>query len=578
MKFSKIFIASALALLPMLGSCVGDLNQVPQDQNQTTPDKFKENPREALGEVMAKCYSSLAVSGQGGPDSGADISGLDGGTSQWSRAIFMLNEFTTDEVTWVWPDVGVFDLCTSTWGSSNANIFGTYSRLYTHIAVCNDFLRLAADPGQYDIPVDASLRAELDQFMLEARALRDLSYFYVIDFFGNAVWAWDDMAYGEVPQQTTRAELFKGVTEDLESVLAAWPSDQNKKNVVYGRIGKDAVEALLCRFYLNAEVFTGTAMYDKVVSHAEAIIARHQGTGFQNSGLANDYLAVFAGNNDMFMPGGSLAATQNEILWGIPYSSQYTQPYGGTMFLIAAPVANIGSETNPGAGFMSNAYYGTNQNWACMHARQEFSEKFEFVNGVSRDGRTYLWATDPAGFTISNDQFSEFTNGYPAIKFTNCMAKEDGTLPRWNDPVSGLPRVGVQPVLASEKFPDTDLPIIRLSDVYLMYAEAALRGAGDRTKGLQYVNLIRARAGVAAWNSVDYNLNNMIDERARELYWENVRRTDLIRFGKFTSGYNWAWKNNVRNGSNIAATMALFPIPADVIATYGSAYKQNLGY
>ena len=122
------------------------------------------------------------------------------------------------------------------------------------------------------------------------------------------------------------------------------------------------------------------------------------------------------------------------------------------------------------------------------------------------------------------------------------------------------------------------MPIIRLADVYLMYAEAALHGAGDRTIGLQRVNLIRSRAGVPEWNLQEYTLENMIDERARELYWENVRRTDLIRFGMFTEGYNWAWKNNTREGSIIASTRALFPIPADVVATYGSAYRQNPGY
>lgn len=578
-SINKILFGASLFAMSGLVSCVGDLDQLPDDPNSTTANNFKDNPKEYLAGVMAKCYSGIAVSGQGGPDGSSDISGLDGGTSQWSRAIFMLNEFTTDECNWIWADVGVFDLCTGTWGSSNANIFGTYSRLYTHIAICNDFIRLTRDLGTYDISLDAETQKEVDQFVLEARALRDLSYYYVIDFFGNAAIAWDDMAYGEVPAQTTRTELFNKVTTDLEDVLASWPDNLNKNSVVYGRIGKDAVEALLCRYYLNSEVFTGTPQWNKVTEHAEKIIARHQGGGYQNSGLANDYLAVFCGNNDMFMPGGSLSASQNEILWGIPYNSEYTQPYGGTEFLLAAPVKNMGDPSNPSEGFMECSYYGTNQNWACMHARQQFSDKFSFVNGVSSDGRTYLWATEPMGFRAVNEAFSEFTDGYPAIKFTNCMAESDGTLPRWIDPVSGLNRVGVQPVASTSKFPDTDLPIIRLADVYLMYAEAALRGGGDTSKALTYVNYIRGRAGVAPWNAVELTLNNLLDERARELYWENVRRTDLVRFDKFTgSSYLWSWKNNMANGGAIPDYMKIFPIPSDVIATYGSAYKQNPGY
>ena len=145
----------ALAMLVALGttSCVGDLDLLPNDPNQLTPDKFQENPEKYIMQVMAKCYSSLAVSGQGGPNGSSDISGLDGGTSQYTRAIFMLNEFTTDEAKWKWPDEGVFDLVTGTWGKGNANIFGTYSRMYVHIAVCNDFMRLVAPKNLSDLGI-----------------------------------------------------------------------------------------------------------------------------------------------------------------------------------------------------------------------------------------------------------------------------------------------------------------------------------------------------------------------------------------------------------------------------------------
>ena len=74
-------------------------------------------------------------------------------------------------------------------------------------------------------------------------------------------------------------------------------------------------------------------MYDKCWQHAENIIKRHKGSGFQGSGLAKDYLALFCANNDKFAPGGSLQ-DQNEILWTIPYEYPYTESYGGTMFFI----------------------------------------------------------------------------------------------------------------------------------------------------------------------------------------------------------------------------------------------------
>ncbi len=557
-------MGAALLSMTGLASCVGDLDQMSNDPNTITPGSFGSNP-EYLAEVMAKCYSSLAVSGQGGPGGAADISGLDGGTSNWSRVIFMLNEFTTDEVSWIWPDVGVFDLCTGTWGSSNGNLFGAYGRFYTHIAVCNDFIRGYND-GLFGTDPNG------EQYVREARALRDLSYFYVIDFFGNATRAWDDMPYGEVPQQVSRKELFDLVTADLEDVLSGF-----QDSGVYGRVGKDGVEALLCRFYLNAEVYTGTPMYDKCWEHAKNIIGRHQGGGFQGSGLANDYLALFCQSNDMFAPGGSLTA-QNEILWTIPFEYPYTQSYGGTMFLIAAGTS---------ASSMPTVLYGLNADWSCMHAREQFADKFEFNNGVSTDGRTYLWCTENQGFTKANDEFSTFTSGYAAIKFTNNKSDANGVMPRstylnedngftynW----AGVPEVNGLPK-QTDDFASTDFPIIRLADVYLMAAECALRGAGDQTTGLQYANYVRARAGVTPWASANFTLDNLLDERARELYWENIRRTDLVRFGKFAGGsYNWAWKNNIREGSSIPEYMNLFPLPSDVVATYGSSMKQNPGY
>lgn len=579
-----------------LGACVNDLDQFPQDPNSLTPNKFKENPKEYLGEVMAKCYSSLAVSGQTGPNGDCDIQGLDGGTFQWSRAVFILEEFPTDECLWMYDDAGVDEMRWGTWSNTNAAVYGTYSRLYTHIAVCNDFIRLASNPGEYEITYDAELQKEVDQLILEARALRDLSYFYVIDFFGDAALAWDDMKYGEVPPQTTRTELFNKVTADLEDILSKF-QDSN----IYGRLSKDGVEALLCRYYLNAEVYTGTAMYDKCWDHAQNVINRHKGGGFQNSGLANDYLALFCGNNKMFAPAGDLK-DQNEILWYIPQDGVYTQPYGGSTFLVNGAIKNMAQadidvlkgNVNVADGYMNQLWYGTNDSWGCMHARPQLSDKFGFTNGYSEDGRTYLWLTEEAGFSKQNVPYNEFQAGYACIKFTAAEAESNGVMPKFVDPVTGLRRAGkaeatemsqdgqtwtAYNTIGVSKFHNTGVPVLRLADVYLMAAESALRMGSHQAEALEYVNLIRSRAGVPTWNSAELTLNTLLDERARELYWEMTRRTDLIRYNRFTgSSYMWAWKGGVEGGTALPAHYNLYPIPANVVAVYGSSYKQNPGY
>lgn len=593
---SKIFAGAALAAVLGLGACTGDLEQLPQDPNSLTANKFKENPKEYLGQVMSKCYSGLAISGQKGPNGDADIKGQDGGTFQWSRAIFILEEFPTDECLWMYNDGGVDEMRWATWASTNGAVYGTYSRLMTHIAVCNDFIRLATNPGEYEISYDAELQKEVDQLVREARALRDLSYFYVIDFWGDAALAWDDMKYGETPQQTTRKALFEKVTADLEDVLNGF-EDSN----VYGRVGKDGVEALLCKYYLNAEVFTGTAMYDKCWSHAQNIIRRHEGGGFDNSGLAKDYLSLFCGNNRLFAPAGSLT-DQNEILWYIPQDATYTQPYGGSTFLVNGGIKNMATadidilkgDADVTDGYMNQLWYGTVDSWGCMHARPQLSDKFSFVNGYSGDGRTYLWLTEDAGFVKNNIPFNEFQSGYACIKYTAVECNADGTMPKFIDPVTGLRRAGVTTqsqnsmdgynwtsynVEGASMFHNTGVPVLRLADVYLMAAESALRGAGNMSDALKYVNYVRERAGVPAWNASELTLNSLLDERCRELYWEMTRRTDLIRFNRFTgSNYLWQWKGGVESGTALPEHFNLYPIPANVIAVYGNSFKQNPNY
>lgn len=591
---NRILLAGAVVATLGLGSCVGDLDQLPKDENTKTPAQFNENPRLYISGTMAKCYSGIAVSGQTGAGS-SDISGLDNGRSCWSRAIFMLNEMTTDECAWIWKDSGVYDLVTDTWSTNNENVFGTYSRLYTHIAVCNDFLRLVNNLSANGIDINQEgdkgiSQNEIDQFKLEARALRDLSYFYVIDIFGNAVDAWDNMATGEEPPYMKRADLFDKVTADLEDVLSNWDSVHGNNPVVYGRIGKDAVEALLVKYYLNGEVFRGTATladgsntFSKCWEHSQNIISRHKGGPWSN-GLAADYLSLFCANNDMFAPGGALA-DQNEILWNIPYQFERTESYGGSSFLILAAISDK-TTAEP-------SWYGMNGQWTCMHAREQFSLLFPWSNGVCSNGdlRTWLWGTDTDGFTITNYDFTEFKNGYTPIKFTNVRCNADGTMPMWEDPETRLNRVGVHDlsnpnnygIAANESFADTDYPVIRLAEVFLSAAEANLRGnLGQDNTAIEYLNALRRRAGLNDANMMsagEYTLANVLDDRARELYWENCRRTDLVRYGMFAGNvYNWNWKNNIPAGGGIGKHMDLFPIPTSVINSYSSPYPQNPGY
>ncbi len=130
-------------------------------------------------------------------------------------------------------------------------------------------------------------------------------------------------------------------------------------------------------------------------------------------------------------------------------------------------------------------------------------------------------------------------------------------------------------------FPDTDFPMFRLGDVYLMAAEAILRSSGDKAKAAEYFNAVRERAYTGSAGNVDaanLNLDLILEERARELYWECHRRTDLVRFGQFTDGtYKWAWKGGVKEGASVPNYRNIYPIPAQDLGA-NPELKQNTGY
>lgn len=182
------------------------------------------------------------------------------------------------------------------------------------------------------------------------------------------------------------------------------------------------------------------------------------------------------------------------------------------------------------------------------------------MESYSNDGRNMLFTQ---GQSLEIDDYRDFQNGFAFPKFKNLTSDgQDGK---------------------DLTFPDTDYLMFRLADVYLMYAEAVLRGGsgGDATTALGYVNDIRERAYGDATGNIgvdELTLDFILDERVRELAWEGHRRTDLIRFGKFSDGdYLWAWKGGVKEGKTVSSNYDLFPIPASDIGANPNL-EQNPGY
>ena len=149
---------------------------------------------------------------------------------------------------------------------------------------------------------------------------------------------------------------------------------------------------------------------------------------------------------------------------------------------------------------------------------------------------------------------SKFEHGYPLMKWKNMNS--DGTPGQSNG------------------FVDVDWPVYRYADALLMLAECELRGV--QCDGLAALNKVRDRAGLG--DIALLTADAILDERARELYQEGWRRSDLVRFGKFTSDtYLWAWKGHEKDGTGVAEHLNLFPIPANELNSNVNL-RQNFGY
>ncbi len=544
-----------------LGSCTGDLDLLPTDPNNLTANKFAEDPEGYMNAVLADCYLNFVTEGV---KDNTTVTKFNGGMAVFQRAIFILEEIPTDEANWISTndaEYGTLQFAIPT--TNNTVIGGCYSRLLINVTLCNDFIR-TVNQGLFHLNTP-ELQEKAAEYVRQAKILRSAAYYYLIDLYGNVPYADENTEIGSIPAQRSRADLYRIVTETLEQVSAEYNGRNDAK---YGFVGLDVADALLVKFYLNAGVYTGTPQWDKCLAKSKEIINRHKGHGFEESGLCEKYHHNFCFNNSQYVNGND-GSPISEILWALPVKDPELNTYGGASLLtngyLGSPKAGLNGKPAVCDQSRVNCYNG----WGCMTARKEFTQVFDWnaTYTKSPDERTRFWYTAADGFNIENDKLvlDEFgNNGFLPIKYCNWALDANGDID-----------AAASPNPAPNQSP-TDYAMIRLAEIYLSAAEAALQGAGSREEALEYTNLIRKRAGMPAWSASELSLQSLQQERQRELYTECTRRTDLIRYGKWISGYNWAWKNNVRGGSDLPPHYDLYPLPVSIISIAG--YQQNPNY
>ena len=484
--------------------------------------------------LLARLYDNLALTTTDGNADGGnnDLSGsIDAAQTSLVRAMWNLQELPTDESYCVWMDAGIPALNTNTWSNSTQTdaMRGLYARLYHGIILANNYLA-----NQHD--GDMGKQAE-------ARFLRALQYYYLMDHFGNVPLLTDTIDRQPLPvweatpsdiELLTREEMFSYIENELQESLNSLPATNS-----YGRATATAARLLLARLYLNSEVYTGTARWQEARSYAESVI---NGGTFQ---LAPIYRNLFMGDNDS-------NGAQQEIILPAIYDGNTRTDYGGTTFLVASSFTN-GEGDN-----------GTTQVWAGNVSKPDFVNKFftqtadipyaspEQTASAAGDDRALFYGINHSYELRNGDSFSD---GFPYQKFTN--VRSNGTSP------------------VSSKFADTDFPLMRLGEAYLIAAEAdaRLNGSATSMQGTQYINMLRNRAN-ATTSTAGYSLSDICDEWSREMGYEAVRRTTLIRFGRFggQTDYSWAWKGGSYDGTAFDAGMNTYPIPAVEVGSTPEPY------
>jgi hypothetical protein len=524
-------------------SCSKKLDLFPQ--NDLTPDKAYADAA-AYKNVLAKVYGSLALGGNGGlAQDGVgnpDISGnLDEGSQiSFIRPFFNCQELPTDEAMCGWNDQTIKDYHSLKWTKSDPFLKGMYARPIWNITLINEYLRESTDEKLSSRGITGADAEDIRKARAEVRFLRAFNYWVMMDLFGKSTFITEANVVGtDLPGEISRADLFKYIEEELKAVEADLAP---VKTAIYGRVDRGAAWALLARVYLNAQVYTGTAKWSEAATYAKKVIDG----GYS---LRPQYSHLFMADNDK---------QKDEFMFAIQCDGATLKSYGNTTFIVNAASAND----------KADFFQGGSSGWKGYVATKGLADLFPDLSG-NTDKRalftTSVYGTNNLAIT-SLDQDILFEGGLHIKKFVN--KRTDGLEIR---------------DVSQRTFADIDFPLFRLSEMYLIYAEAVLRGAstGDLGTALTYVNNIRTRAfGGNSGNitSGQLNLQFILDERGRELYWEGHRRTDLVRYNQLTTGtYIWPWKGGVSSGTAVDSKYNVFPIPASVLSSNPNL-TQNAGY
>lgn len=518
-------------------SCTGDLDVTPINPQQTQVAND-----DAL---FNKLYATFSLTGQQGnagkPDIPSNVMENEGFT-QYYRMQWYLNEFTSDEAAWTWSgNDNLQGLMYNKYTANEGFALGLYYRLYFDITLCNSYINdIGKDP----------------QRLAEARFIRAYNYASVLDIFGAGPFCTKVSSDNAV--YYNRQQLFDYVESellDIEDKMA----DPGRNT--YGRADKVAVWLLLSRLYLNAEVYTGHERNGDAMIYANKVL--NNGYYHLNfDGATNPITGEkYSAYQMLFLADNNSNGAQYEAILPVLQDGITTRTDGGTQLLIQA------SYDNKNDNMETDVPSGTNRSWGkCLQIKGKLVDQFfkgakapetgsiATMTAAANDDRALFYSKGYKQYITEVDQLD---NGFASVKFRN--VRSDGARTSAIDYV------------------DTDLPLMRMAEAYLTYAEASVRKFGPNSDADDKLRVLRDRAHAAPLNNA--TLDDICAEWAREFWFEGRRRMDLIRFNKFAgqSDYKWEFMGGEVKGTSFPSFRKVFAIPQADLSNNPNL-KQNNGY
>lgn len=503
---TALFVAAGLAV-----GCCACTDLEPEIYSDILTDEYYKTP-EQLSALIADAYTQLA--GEHG--------------YVFREGYWSLQEYTSDELVVPtrgtdWYDNGVpMSLHQHTWGENTRDVNNGWSFAYGGVGKCNNILDMIAklkgnDESAYD---DATAKG-----VAEAKVLRAFYHLLAMDLYGNVAIS---ASTTEPITQSARAEVFRWIEKEILDNI-----NRLSRSVSYGSVTKPVAHAMLAKLYLNAEVYTGAQRWQDAAAQCDSIIG-----GGYGYALNDDYFATFTKAN----------TGNKEIIFPVVFDAVRAE---GNMFHLIT------------LHYLHQSVYGfTTSPWNGPCTLESFYNKY-----ADNDLRKKQWLVGPI---VKDDDTLRYSNStlsdVPAIIVPQVSKIEDATAANTFEGARFV-KFELEPDIGHHA--NSDFPIYRYADILLMKAEALLRLNGAPTPdALAAANLVHTRAGLDPYTEASLTLQELLDERGRELAWEGHRRQDQIRFGTFTSA--WEFKE-----AEATTNRCIFPIPQWVLDANPGVYTQN---